>query len=608
MNKIIFIFLCLISTQLKSQVVRCGYDFMKEKHIKQYPEIKHLIREQEKKIKQNKKNTNNIIYNIPVVVHVLYNNNNQNISDTQILSQIDILNEDFRRTNEDTINTPYDFLQYASDCKINFCLARRDPNNNTTNGITRTYTNETSFNITDKKIYYDSLGGKDAWNSKKYLNIWVANIDNLAGFSTFPGYPFEEEDGVVINYSYFGNTGTASFPFNKGRTTTHEVGHWLNLIHIWGDMNCGDDFVYDTPTQENPNFGCPSHPKISCNNNGDMFQNYMDYSNDGCMNIFTDGQKQRMRATLDTIRTELISCNNGCIEPLEDAGVISILNISENQQICSQEISPIIEIKNFSSEELLCLDIEYLIDGFSYYYFWEGQINSLQSETIQLPIISNLNNGLHNITIFSTNPNNSVDQNTNNDSLSINFNIFAGETSTININTDNYGDEVSWRIVDQNDSIWYSGANLPDNALVNYAICLPTGVCYDFIIEDSYNDGICCQFGNGYIEINNNTYNGDYNNQLIVENFNCLLSNTELLQNTNIKVFPNPSKGKINILTETLSEKIRYNIIDIYGNFIYKGEINKKRTEINLQVKNGVYMISFFVNKKIITKKIIINK
>ncbi len=234
MNKVIFIFLCLISTQLTSQVVRCGHDFIKSKYIKEYPEIKYLINEQEKKIKKNKKSTSNITYNIPVVVHVLHNNSNQNISDAQIFSQIDILNEDFRRKNEDTINTPSDFLQYASDCKINFCLARRDPNNNTTNGITRTYTNETSFDITDKKIYYDSLGGKDAWNSEKYLNIWVANIDNLAGFSTFPGYPFKEEDGVVVNYSYFGNTGTASFPFNKGRTTTHEVGHWLNLIHIWG--------------------------------------------------------------------------------------------------------------------------------------------------------------------------------------------------------------------------------------------------------------------------------------------------------------------------------------------------------------------------------------
>tara|TARA_B100001750_G_scaffold247015_1_gene271254 strand:- start:1148 stop:2824 length:1677 start_codon:yes stop_codon:yes gene_type:complete len=554
----------------------------------------------------NNKRTNNNIYTIPVVVHVLYNTLDQNISDAQITSQINILNEDFRRMNIDTINTPSDFLQYAADCKIEFCLAQRDPENNPTNGITRTSTNEYDFNISEKKIYYDSLGGKNAWNSNKYLNIWVAKINNLAGYSTFPGYPFEEEDGVVINYEYFGNIGTATPPFNKGRTATHEVGHWLNLIHIWGDMNCGDDFVNDTPTQQEANFGCPSHPHPSCNNNGDMFQNYMDYSNDGCMNMFTTGQKNRMIATLDTIRTQITSCNNACILPLEDAGIINIVNISNNEQICNSEINPIIEIKNFSTEPLFCLDIEYFLDNLSYSYSWQGELNYLESELIYLPSITNIPDGNHEIIVYSINPNNAIDQNLYNDSLNIEFNTFSGDLIEININTDNYGDEIFWRIVDENDSTWYSDSNLPDNMLVNYSICLSDSICYDFIIEDTYNDGICCQFGNGYIEINNNLYSGEYNSQLIIPNLNCNNLHAESNTQKEFKIFPNPSNGKISIITEPFNGEIRYNINDIYGKIIKKGEIRNKNSIININNK-GVYFISFFHKNDIITKKIIIN-
>lgn len=237
------------------------------------------------------------IINIPVVVHVVYNTSAQNISDAQIKSQIDVLNEDFRKLNADRANTPSAFSSLAADVEINFCLASKTPSGTSTTGIVRKSTSVTSF-IDDDKVKYSSSGGDNAWNTSQYLNIWVCNLGNsLLGYAQFPGGP-TATDGVVMLYSAFGRTGTVYAPYNKGRTATHEVGHWLNLRHIWGDASCGNDLVNDTPTQQTSNYGCPSYPHRTCSNtsSGDMFMNYMDYTDDGCMNMFTTGQKARMQA------------------------------------------------------------------------------------------------------------------------------------------------------------------------------------------------------------------------------------------------------------------------------------------------------------------------
>ena len=254
------------------------------------------------------------IITIPVVVHVIYKNSSQNISDAQIFSQIDILNEDFRMNNSDASSIPSAFAGAAADCEIEFCLAVRDPNGNVTTGITRTYTTTSSFSGYTSMIY-SSTGGQDAWNTSDYLNIWVCNLaSGLLGFATFPGGN-SSTDGVVCDYAYFGNTGTATSPYDLGRTATHEVGHWLNLYHIWGDSYCGNDYVSDTPKHEESNYGCPSYPHASsCSgtgSSGEMFMNYMDYTNDACMFMFSTGQKNRMRATLNGSRSSLLS-SLGC--------------------------------------------------------------------------------------------------------------------------------------------------------------------------------------------------------------------------------------------------------------------------------------------------------
>ncbi|MBK6875718.1 MAG: T9SS type A sorting domain-containing protein [Ignavibacteria bacterium] len=273
----------------------------------------------------------NLIINIPVVVHVVYRTTAQNISTSQIQSQINVLNADFRKLNSDVSGVPQAFAGLATDCQINFCLATRDPNGAVTTGITRTKTTKTSFSTNDY-VKKTSRGGKDPWPASSYLNIWVCNLSGgVLGYAQFPGGS-ATTDGVVIGYKYFGTTGAATYPFNLGRTATHEVGHWLNLRHIWGDdgTGCtGSDLVSDTPNQGGYNFGCPSFPKVSCSNgpNGDLFMNYMDYSDDRCMFMFTTGQSGRMNATISGTRASLLS-SSGCAAPIVEDQEATNDNIS----------------------------------------------------------------------------------------------------------------------------------------------------------------------------------------------------------------------------------------------------------------------------------------
>ena len=246
---------------------------------------------------------------IPVVVHVLYNTPNQNISDAQIQSQIDVLNRDFRKKNPDVETLPEAFKSLAADARIEFALATIDPTGRPSTGVTRTATTIVGFRA-DDRMKATATGGIDPWATDRYLNLWVCRLTGgILGYAQFPGGPVAT-DGVVITTTGFGTLGTATPPFNLGRTTTHEVGHWLNLRHIWGndDTGCnGSDLVTDTPNQAGPNSGKPTFPRVTCNNgpNGDLFMNYMDYTDDAGMYMFTTGQVIRIQATLDRERSSI---------------------------------------------------------------------------------------------------------------------------------------------------------------------------------------------------------------------------------------------------------------------------------------------------------------
>ena len=255
------------------------------------------------------------IIRIPVVVHILYRTAAENISDAQVKSQIDALNRDFRKKNGDTVNTPERFKGLSADVFIEFYLATADPYGRPTNGIVRKQTNVSDWRM-DDAIKQASRGGDNAWDSRSYLNLWVGNMLGLLGYSSSPGGP-ADKDGVVINTTAFG-TVNVNGPYNLGRTAVHEVGHWLGLKHIWGDTYCGDDGIDDTPKQGNFTSGCPGGFRSSCSNGplGDMYMNYMDFTDDACINLFTQGQKEHMLALFRTggPRNALLS-SRGLSEP-----------------------------------------------------------------------------------------------------------------------------------------------------------------------------------------------------------------------------------------------------------------------------------------------------
>jgi hypothetical protein len=245
---------------------------------------------------------------IPVVVHVVHRTKEENVSDAQVKSQIAALNRDYRIRNADTSKVPSVWTGLVIDPKIEFALARRDPKGKPTSGITRTQTKVASFGVHDE-VKSRKTGGADAWPTKRYLNFWVCALGGgLLGYAQFPGGP-SKTDGVVVLYSAFGTKGAVAPPFDRGRTATHEVGHFLGLRHIWGDKNdcTGDDFVADTPRAREANYGTPKFPHVTCNNgpDGDMFMNYMDYVDDKAMFMFTAGQVARMNATLAGPRRKL---------------------------------------------------------------------------------------------------------------------------------------------------------------------------------------------------------------------------------------------------------------------------------------------------------------
>jgi hypothetical protein len=279
----------------------CATQSYMEEQKRSYPSLSDKLEIVENFIRRQKTNVRLQgegavpVIKIPVVVHVLYSSPSQNISEAQVKSQIEALNRDFRRDNADSVNTPERFKSLGADVQIEFILASSDPKGRTTNGIVRKQTSVINWKA-DDKIKSSAEGGSDAWDSRYYLNIWVGNLQYVIGYSTVPGSS-AEKDGVVIATSVFGTIDKTG-SYNLGRTTVHEVGHWLGLKHIWGDYYCGDDLVDDTPKQGNFTPGCPNTFRSSCNNGsaGDMYMNYMDYTGDACLNLFTQGQKERMRS------------------------------------------------------------------------------------------------------------------------------------------------------------------------------------------------------------------------------------------------------------------------------------------------------------------------
>jgi hypothetical protein len=327
---------------------------------------------------------------IPVVVHVVYNTAAQNVSAAQIQAQIDVLNQDFSKTNADASLIPAAFAGLAANTNVQFVLAKRDPTGKATDGIERTQTKVTSWSSNDA-VKNAKRGGANAWPASQYLNLWVCNLgQGLLGYAQFPGGQ-ASTDGVVVLYSSL--PGGSAKPYDKGRTATHEVGHWLNLRHIWGDASCGNDLVADTPTQQTSNYGCPSFPHVTCSNgsNGDMFMNYMDYTDDACMYMFTQGQSSRINALFASggARASLLTSTGGTspVAAVAKAAEVELYpNPTSNrlqlktgtEQATSQWAAKVydlqgLEMKQVRAENATTLDVAALPAGLYHVILTDGQ-------------------------------------------------------------------------------------------------------------------------------------------------------------------------------------------------------------------------------------------
>ncbi|WP_254090498.1 M43 family zinc metalloprotease [Dawidia soli] len=326
-------------------------------------------------------------YHIPVVVHIVHNGEPEgvgsNISDEQVLSQIAVLNKDYNRQNTDADQTPADFAGVAGSIAVEFVLARQTPEGLPTNGIVRVKGSKSTWTINDNS----QLKAQSFWPSEDYLNIWVCRLSGYLGYAQFPvsDLPGLEEyqgelastDGAVFSYTDFGSSfeGYGTFAgldpkYNRGRTATHEVGHFLGLRHIWGDIdNCGGtDYVADTPPQRTETYNCPSHPLSPtarwCNGEAPMFQNYMDYTDDACMNLFTQGQIGRMVTVLENSpRRKSLLSSHALLEPNPVPNNVALTAIVDLPTIsCDATPTPTLRITNRGTEPLTSFNLLYSVN------------------------------------------------------------------------------------------------------------------------------------------------------------------------------------------------------------------------------------------------------
>ncbi len=379
-----------------------------------YEAFRDLMRNEEIKAASRGNTANFDVVFIPVVFHVVYNNDaigtGENISDAQLLSQIDVWNTFYNFKGGEIPGLPAEFKSVAADCKIKFCMAQTDPLGQPTTGIVRHKFPYTSWG--SERDIDSVLKPATIWDPRYYLNVWSVNMggglvtEGLLGYATLPFATTPQTDGVVAKYSAIGTIGAVNVGTASGKTLCHEVGHWLGLLHIWGDdgTKCatdtggGSDFIDDTPDQASQNFGCPSFPHVSCNNgpNGDLYVDFMDYTQDGCGGIFTRGQAERMHFMLDTYRPLMKNALTSCFYDV-DADIDELL--LPRDTLCSLGFQPTINFKNLGIVTLQSGKFYYMIDsGTIQITDWTGPLATGEAVRVSLPEIS-LAQGKHNFDI-----------------------------------------------------------------------------------------------------------------------------------------------------------------------------------------------------------------
>lgn len=365
---------------------------------------------------------------IPVVFHIVLKNPGA-VTDEQILEQLDVLNKDFAGMNADSTNIPSYFKSLYGKSNIQFCLAQRTPTGDITSGIERIVTTKNSFSTNDG-VKYASSGGANIWDDDKYFNVWICVLSNsVLGYATFPEDSSVDAEGVVIDYRSL--PGGSYAVYNGGKTLTHETGHYFNLYHIWGDDKgacTGTDYIDDTPNQADASSGCYSGVIIdncTSDGNGIMYQNYMDYSNDDCLVLFTTEQVERMEDAVLAYRSSLLT-SDGCQPPVQYAYNAALQSIdAPAARICSSSLTPAVTIQNAGTQVLTSLNITVLIDGkSSSTYNWNGALAHNATAQVQLNDLT-IADGIHTIAVYTSEPNSKPDEVTDNDTLTSAFQYYA---------------------------------------------------------------------------------------------------------------------------------------------------------------------------------------
>jgi hypothetical protein len=591
-----------------------------------------------------------IVY-IPVVVHVIHNGDaygtNENITDEQVQSQITVMNQDFRRM----VGTPgYNTNPVGADVQVEFVLAKVDPSGNPTNGINRVNLCQATWSTGEINSFVKPT---TIWDPTLYMNMWSVDFtdNSLLGYAQFPESTLggmstaaqnANSDGVVANYATFGSsalaTGSFSPPYDRGRTMTHEVGHFLGLRHIWGDdtacpatnVATDKDFVADTPAAAAPNFGCPAGTDSCPSNAGsDMIQNYMDYTDDTCMNIFTAGQKARIITVLtNSPRRAFAASNKDVAIPLfaNDAEVI-IDNVCGVVNATCATPNPTAPAKkvllyNRGTSNLTSATLSYNMNGgTAYVHNWTGTLAPNKYAVITLANTSVI--GTLNVLITAAN---GTDQRATNNSASKTFGITFSEayanstTFTFNLVGDSYGSETSWTLKNQAGTTLYSGGPYTDIAsgtqvLVNNATwTLPANGCYYLTVSDSWGDGLYNGVVQGYytvtggattvVNVPDFVVSGSPDNTLVsrVSYFtnNIALNSESFSLIDDVLLYPNPAKDKLTIsVPKGLDVNGNYEIYNALGQKISNAKVSSENDLIinTSSYQTGMYFINLTIGE-----------
>jgi hypothetical protein len=572
-----------------------------------------------------------VIVTIPVVFHIIHNGDavgeNENIPDGQVQSQITVLNQDFRKmlgTNG------YNDNPIGDDMEIEFCLAQQDPYGLASTGIVRyNLGDDDGWDMTEVEV----LKAQTQWDPEKYLNIWVVDyMYGLAGYAQFPtGSGLDgidglgqtataNTDGVALGHIYVGSEelypeGSYDTTRNLGRTASHEVGHFFGLRHIWGDGpgDCtGSDFCDDTPTANYANQGCIAGTDSCEDDPGfDMIENYMDYTDDSCLNIFTQDQKFRMQAVLaNSPRRISLITSPGCTPGVTYDNDGS-LNIQGIDAVCGGEFTPEVVLKNTGTNTLTSATIAYHIDdNAEATYSWTGSLAQGEETTVTLPGLT-ASSGEHTLNVALSNVNGGADEIALNDTKSLVYTIPGLFTTTqvvVTIQTDDWGDETIWAIVDADENLVAGNINennpfnsdfYEDNSLNVITVDIPANGCYSFGIYDFGEDGMCCDYGNGYYKVETPQgvliAEGGQFTVFETKDFGIdgIMGNEQFTIANGIKLYPNPSNSILNIaMADSAIMPDSYTIYNSLGQVMGTGTITAPVQSLTIaNYANGVYFI-----------------